>query len=42
MSETTGKEDDTLEEAISYIVAASKGQSYQYPEGWDKNMKQAI
>ena len=34
MSETTGKEDDTLEEAISYIVA-----SYKHPEGWDKNMK---
>ena len=42
MSENTGKEDDILDQAIRYVVAASKGQSYKYPEGWDKNMKRAV
>ena len=42
MSEATDKEDEILEEAISYIVAASKGQNYKYPKGWAKNMKRAV
>ena len=38
MSKKTGKrEDTTLDEAIRYVIAASKGLTYKYPEGWDKN-----
>ena len=43
MSEKTSKgEDEILDEAIRYVIATSKGQSYKYPEGWDKNMKQSV
>ena len=43
MSEKTSKgEDKMLDEAIRYVIAASKGQSYKYPEGWDKNMKRSV
>ena len=42
MSENTGKEDDIWDEAMRYVVAVSKGQSYTYPEGWDKNMKLSV
>ena len=42
MSKTTDKEDEILEEAISYVVAVSRGQNYKYPKGWDKNMKRAV
>ena len=31
-------EDEILEESIRYVVAASKGLTNTYPEGWDKNM----
>ena len=34
-------DDDILEEAIKYIIAASKGNQYKYTEGWDKNMKRS-
>ena len=38
ISEKTGKrEDETLDEAIRYVIAASRGLTYKYPEGWDKN-----
>ena len=43
MSEKTSKgEDEILDEAIRYVIAASKGQTYEYPEGWDKNMKRSV
>ena len=43
MSEKTSKgEDEILDEAIRYVIAASKGQTYIYPEGWDKNMKRSV
>ena len=43
MSEKTSKgEDEILDEAIRYVIAASKGQTYKYPEGWDKNMKRSV
>ena len=43
MSEKTSKgEDEILGEAIRYVIAASKGQTYKYPEGWDKNMKRSV
>ena len=43
MSEKTSKgEDEILDEAIRYVIAASTGQTYKYPEGWDKNMKQSV
>ena len=35
-------EDEILEEAIKYVIAGSKGSQYQYPEGWDKNMKRSV
>ena len=35
-------EDEIPEEAIKYVVAGSKGSQYQYPEGWDKNMKRSV
>ena len=35
-------EDAILEEALNYVVAGSKGSQYQYPEGWDKNMKRSV
>ena len=31
-----------MDEAIRYVIAASKGQSYKYPEGWDKNIKRSV
>ena len=34
-------EDEILEESIRYFIAASKGFTNMYPEGWDKNMKRA-
>ena len=38
MSEKTGKRENvTLDEAIRYVIAASNGLTYKYPEGWDKN-----
>ena len=43
MSKKTHKgEDEILDEAIRYVIAASKGQIYKYPEGWDKNMKRSV
>ena len=43
MSEKTSKgEDEILDEAVRYVIGASKGQSYKYPEGWDKNMKRSV
>ena len=43
MSEKTSKgEDKILDEAIRYVTAASKGQSYKYPERWDKTMKRSV
>ena len=43
MSEKTSNgEDEILDEAIRYVIAASKGQTYKYPEGWDKNMKRSV
>ena len=42
MSEKTSKrEDEILDEAIRYVIAASKGQTYKYPEGWDMNIKRS-
>ena len=38
MSKKTSKgEDEILDEAIRYVIAASEGTN-KYPEGWDKNM----
>ena len=43
MSEKTSKgEDEIQDEAIRCVIAASIGQSYKYPEGWDKNMKRSV
>ena len=39
---TSNGEDEILDEAIRYVIAASKGQTYKYPEGWDKNMKRSV
>ena len=35
-------DEDVLEEAITYVIAASKGNQYKCPEGWDKNMKRSV
>ena len=35
-------EDEIPEEPIRYVVAGGKGSQYQYPEGWDKNMKRSV
>ena len=40
--ETSNGEDEILDEAIKYVIVASKGQTYKYPEGWDKNMKRSV
>ena len=39
---TSNGEDEILDEAIGYVIAESKGQTYIYPEGWDKNMKRSV
>ena len=35
-------EDEILDEAMRYVIAVSKGQTYKYPEGWDKNIKRSV
>ena len=31
-----------MDEAIRYVIAASEGLTYKYPEGWDNNMNGSI
>ena len=42
MSEDTHHETILDDEATKYVIAASIGNQYKYPEGWEKNVKRSV